>query len=422
MKKESKDKSQGFSRLLRYLKGEMIGKERNSLERELQADPFAEEAMEGFGSVTAEDAENDLRKLGSMLSRRTRRKNRTAFYRIAASVAVLMVISSVFLVVENRSRRVVNIPTGEIAELEIPAAEPVIAEEDAQPEAESKVLATADEQIKDPRQIKQEGKEEQVSPEKSVIKTEPGDSPPDKNDQPVPIMNEVVSVARKNASDRIAMAPAAYTQNRRARAAESVTEKRTSGVVLSSEDSLPVPGVNIMIKGTTTGAVTDMEGRFSIPLPEAGGNLTLVASFIGMKTQEQEVSPGEPAEIILSPDQASLSEIVVVGYGSRKGVYDEEAEGYSAPRPLTGKAAYDRYISENIRRPDSDSSGQRVVVVAGFRVRMDGSPDSIRIIRSPDKRFSEEAIRLIKSGPGWKPADLNGKVIEEEVRLRIVFR
>jgi outer membrane biosynthesis protein TonB len=417
MQKESN--SQGFSRFLRYLKGEMKGKERNSLERELQVDPFAEEAMEGYGHVTEEEADNDIRKLGSMLRRRTRRKNRTAFYRIAASVAVLMVISSVFLLVENRSRREITIPTGEIAELEIPAAKPVIAEEDAEPEAESKVLATADEQVKEPKQIKQEVKEEQVSPDKAVIKTEPGESPPDKKDQPVPIMNEVVSGARENASDRIAMAPAAGTQTRRGRAAESITEKRTSGVVLSSEDSLPVPGVSVMIKGTTTGVVTDMEGRFSIPLPDK--NTTLVASFIGMKTQELEVTPDTPAEIMLTPDQASLNEIVVVGYGSRKGVYEEEV-GYSAPHPVIGKAAYDRYLSENIRRPDSASAGQRVVVVAGFRVRTDGSTDSIKIIRSPDSRFSEEAIRLIKSGPGWKPAEMNGKLIEEDVRLRIVFK
>jgi outer membrane biosynthesis protein TonB len=421
MRKESKDKSQGFSRFLRYLKGEMKGKERNSLERELQADPFAGEAMEGYGSVTAEEAENDMRKLGSMLGRRTRRKNRTVFYRIAASVAVLMVISSVFLVVENRSRRVVNIPAGEIAELEIPAAEPVIAEEDARQEEESKVPATADEQKKEARQIKHEDKEEQVS-DKALIKTEPADKPPVKTDRLAAVSDEVVSVARENASDRIARAPAAAAQTRRTRAAESVTEKRTSGVVLSSEDSLPVPGASVMIKGTTSGVVTDLEGRYSIPVPENGRNVTLVASFIGMKTQELEATADTPAEIMLTPDQASLSEIVVVGYGSRKSAYDEAEEGYSAPRPIIGKAAYDRYLSENIRRPDSASAGQRVVVVAGFRIRTDGSTDSIRIIRSPDSRFSEEAIRLIKSGPGWKPAEMNGKMIEEDVRLRIVFK
>jgi hypothetical protein len=415
MQKESN--SQGFSRFLRYLKGEMKGKERNSLERELQADPFAEEAMEGFGSVTAEEADNDMRKLGSMLSRRTRRKNRTAFYRIAASVAVLMVISSVFLVIENRSRREVALPAGEIAELEIPASKPIIAEK----EAESKVLAAVDEQRKEVKQSRQEVKEN-LAPEKPPVKTEPDDSPPDNTDLPAAINHEVLAVAKENASDRIAMAPAPGFQTRQARAAESVTEIRTSGVVLSSEDSMPVPGASVMIKGTTAGVVTDMEGRFSIPLPETGRNVTLVASFIGMKTQELEVTSGTPAEIMLTPDLASLSEIVVVGYGSSKRVYDEAEEGYSAPRPIIGKAAYDRYISENIRRPDSASAGQRVVVVAGFRIRTDGSPDSIRIIRSPGTRFSEEAIRLIKSGPDWKPAELNGKVIDEEVRLRIVFR
>jgi hypothetical protein len=419
MKKKSKDISPGFSRFLRYLKGDLKGKDRNSLERELQADPFATEALEGFGSISAEEAENDMRKLQSLLGRRTRKKTRTAFYRIAASVAVLMVISSVFLVVENRSRREVIIPAGDVAELEIPAGKRITPEK----EEESKVLAAVDEQRKELKQSIQEVKEEHQAIEKPPVKTEPADRPPEKTNQPAATMNEVVAAARENASDRIAMAPAAGIQPRSARAVGSLSEKFTSGVVLSSEDSLPVPGASVMIKGTTAGVVTDTEGRFSIPMPETGRNVTLVASFIGMKTQEQEVSPGEAAEIMLSPDLTSLSEIVVVGYGLRKGVYDDDDDpGYSPPQPLIGKAAYDRYIGENIRRPDSASAGQRVVVVAGFRIRADGSPDSIRIIRSPGEKFSEEAIRLIKSGPVWKPAELNGKVADEEVRLRIVFR
>jgi TonB family protein len=63
-----------------------------------------------------------------------------------------------------------------------------------------------------------------------------------------------------------------------------------------------------------------------------------------------------------------------------------------------------------------------VVVVLNFRVDTEGKIDSIRIIRSPNKNFSDEAIRLIKEGPGWKPAEENGKTINDEVRIRIVFR
>jgi protein TonB len=113
-----------------------------------------------------------------------------------------------------------------------------------------------------------------------------------------------------------------------------------------------------------------------------------------------------------------------VGYGRSKneaGKKDTLA-GYSPPQPVGGQTAFDNYILENLHYPDSTSAGQRVAVVLSFIVHTNGKIDSIRIVRSPGTPFSEEAIRLLKSGPPWKPAMDNGKVIEDEVRMRIVFK
>jgi hypothetical protein len=61
-------------------------------------------------------------------------------------------------------------------------------------------------------------------------------------------------------------------------------------------------------------------------------------------------------------------------------------------------------------------------VVISFLVRSTAAIDSIKVIRSPGKEFSEEAIRLIRNGPTWKPAERNGEKIDDEVRVRIVFK
>ena len=92
------------------------------------------------------------------------------------------------------------------------------------------------------------------------------------------------------------------------------------------------------------------------------------------------------------------------------------------PRPENGKADFNKYIEDNLKRPDTETDGQRVVVVVNFKVDMKGKIDSIKVIKSPGKFFSDEAIRLIKEGPAWKPAEENGKVIDDEVRIRIVFK
>ncbi|MDP5158957.1 MAG: SusC/RagA family TonB-linked outer membrane protein [Flaviramulus sp.] len=83
-----------------------------------------------------------------------------------------------------------------------------------------------------------------------------------------------------------------------------------SGVV--SDASGPLPGVNVIVKGTTTGTVTNFDGEFKI---NADNGATLVFSFIGYLTQEAVVS-GSTLNVTLQEDAAQLDEVVVVGYGS----------------------------------------------------------------------------------------------------------
>ena len=96
--------------------------------------------------------------------------------------------------------------------------------------------------------------------------------------------------------------------------------------------------------------------------------------------------------------------------------------GYLPPQPAGGKSEFDKYIRANQIRPDTVISGQKAVVVLNFLVRTDGTIDSIKIIKTPGKSFSEEAVRLLRSGPSWKPAEEDGKPVEDKVRLRIVFK
>src|SRR5690606_1515995 len=78
----------------------------------------------------------------------------------------------------------------------------------------------------------------------------------------------------------------------------------------------PLPGVNVMIKGTQTGTSTDATGRFSIRVTQE--NAVLIFSFVGYQTQE--ITPGSQRvlDVTLLPDQKSLEEVVVIGYGTQK--------------------------------------------------------------------------------------------------------
>jgi TonB-dependent starch-binding outer membrane protein SusC len=91
--------------------------------------------------------------------------------------------------------------------------------------------------------------------------------------------------------------------------------KTVKGVVTSKEDGGTMPGVNVVVKGTTTGSVTDINGAYSITVPVDAG--TLVFSFIGMKTIEIPVENRTVIDVVMEPDVIDLDEVLVVGYGSR---------------------------------------------------------------------------------------------------------
>lgn len=92
-------------------------------------------------------------------------------------------------------------------------------------------------------------------------------------------------------------------------------QSRVSGKVLD-ETGAGLPGVNILVKGTTTGTTTDANGAYAIDIQ--GANTVLVFSFIGYDTQEVTVGGQSTINVNLQPSLQSLTEVVVVGYGTQR--------------------------------------------------------------------------------------------------------
>ena len=92
-------------------------------------------------------------------------------------------------------------------------------------------------------------------------------------------------------------------------------QTKQSGKVIGSDDKLPVVGASVRIKGTNTGAVTDVNGNFSLAL--SPGNV-LVVSYIGFQTKELTVKGDAFLTISLDPANSQLNEVVVTGYTSQR--------------------------------------------------------------------------------------------------------
>jgi TonB-linked SusC/RagA family outer membrane protein len=101
-------------------------------------------------------------------------------------------------------------------------------------------------------------------------------------------------------------------------------QRTVTGKVVSGEDQSPLPGVNILIKGTTQGTITDATGNYSIELASADD--VVVFSFVGFISQEVQVNGQSAINITLSPDAKELSEVVVTALGVQR---EKKALGYS---------------------------------------------------------------------------------------------
>lgn len=92
-------------------------------------------------------------------------------------------------------------------------------------------------------------------------------------------------------------------------------ERSVSGTVISDEGE-PLPGVNVIVKGGNTGTVTDVMGNYNLSVP--GPNTVLVFSFIGYTEHEVSVGNQSVINVTMTPSMETLSEVVVIGYGTVK--------------------------------------------------------------------------------------------------------
>jgi len=149
---------------------------------------------------------------------------------------------------------------------------------------------------------------------------------------------------------------------------------KVSGKVNSVATGETLPGVTVVVKGTTTGASTDIEGKYSLTAPSTA---TLVFSFVGMETQEVQLQGRTEINVALAPQASLLDEVVVVGYGTSK------------VKDLTSSITTVK-ADELMKTPSSQPMQAMQGKVAGLQVVANGGPGNSPTIR----------VRGIGSFPG----------------------
>lgn len=149
-------------------------------------------------------------------------------------------------------------------------------------------------------------------------------------------------------------------------------QKTITGTVISDEDGLGLPGATILVKGTTVGVTTDLDGKYSISVPS--GSDVLVFSFVGLTSQEVTIGNQSTINITLLTDAKQLSEVVVTAIGIER---EKKALGYAVttvgeesisnrPESDVGRVLQGKVAGVNITATNGTTGAGTNIVIRGY--------------------------------------------------------
>ena len=211
---------------------------------------------------------------------------------------------------------------------------------------------------------------------------------------------------------------------------------KLSGTVVEAErKNVPVMGASVLIKGTTMGTLTDMDGKFTLSVKKGD---VIQVSFVGYQTQSVVVKDESPLTILMRDDVQPMEEMVVVGQTPKEEVKYTKVEVEETEEPQEkvifqvveempefpgGMGEAMKFLAKNIKYPVAAQQAKiegRVIVQ--FVVERDGSISDIHTVRSVSPELDAEAIRVVSLMPKWKPGKQRGKAVAVKYTMPIMFR
>ena len=377
--------------IIDYLRGKRKGKAANRLEREAMQDPFLYEALEGYEKFQSSHAENILF-LQNKIKKQEKKKNVVLQYWLAAAcIAGLLGFSLFFLFPQNDQPSINPITLAATTEIQ--------QEEDS---TSSQLAANYEKKEETTTRAFEEKKSD--TPEIIIYE----DIVAESSDEFIAMDYEI--------SEDYSAEIVAVDERISARKIEPKKRIQIRGKVV--ENGEPVEFISVVEKGTTNGVNTNERGEFILEVDSL--NSILVASSVGLKTQEIAVGGRTVINVSMEPDIATLEAAVVTAYGVvKKSTYTGAATTVSSKEkhsrekekkpteaiPEMGKKAYKKYIEENRQQPtDSLCNKAKGKVILTFYIDSDGEAYDIEVSQSLCETCDQEAIRLIEESK-WQQTE-----------------
>ena len=419
----------------KYRKDELTSAEMHALEKKALTDPFLADALEGAESISSHDFSVDLLEIDQKIL--SKRNKSVWFTPLRIAAGIILVIGSAFLIYTfNQTDEQLSLQKEEAPAPTKGSTDSITNKNEQgflslnQPKEETKTEAEADRKEEtSPTLAKADGSGE-TKPTADLSTSAQG-APvvaDEEAEADQAVAAEIVTEEKIAAAEPVQQELKKEAVNKdivsRAKAkrsaiADDTPQRMVRGQVTSSEDGLPLPGVNVNVKGTTTGTVTDLQGNYSILLENE--KQQLVFSFIGLRESEVSLSDKSSVDVKLLEDGSPPSEVVIMG--SLKSNWDDtKTPVLKLAEPAGGRKAYDNYLKNNLRYPEQALENKiKGGVTINFIVEMNGKLLAFSVIESLGYGCDEEVIRLVKQGPKWYPSSENNVAMESTVTVRLQF-
>jgi len=415
----------------RYRNHEMTPEEEHAFEKKVLSDPFLAEALEGASTISSQDFADDMADLHKKIHQKAGGKIWIWPLRIAASLALIVI--AYFAIAPwlkndtnhlalQKSETIEQQPVASGAQNDTTIAS---AEKKQEPLRQLNTTSTKEKSNKAGESDKNRQQKNNVQLPLIVtsdIKEGPSEEKIIDSEVAHVVTEEKMILAAqdqieksKTQSESLAQKENLVTRNFTLKPSHRLVQ----GKVLAAEDDTPIPGVNIIVKGTQNGTTTDINGNYRLAMDSSHSDL--IFTFIGLQTKEVEVANQSEVTVKLEPDVSQLSEVVVTGYNAFTPVAGREPV-IKLAEPAGGRRAYDKYLHNSIRYPQQALENKiKGRVTVQFIVRTDGSLDEFNVLKGLGYGCDEEVIRLVKEGPKWSPTTEDSVPIESEVRVRVKF-
>lgn len=193
------------------------------------------------------------------------------------------------------------------------------------------------------------------------------------------------------------------------------------GKVKEAATNQPIVGANIIIKGTTGGTISDLDGNFAITMPVGG---TLVFSYVNCKTKEVKIPSADTQGIVIvleAEEGKTLPKHVPVEPSVPQDEVFRIVE--EMPEFPGGMGECLKFLESNVRYPKvAHDNGVQGKVIVQFIVEKDGSVTNPQVVRSVDSYLDTEALRVIMLMPKWKPGMQRGQSVRVKYTIPVAFR